>query len=133
MKQKPDISCGWSLERFSLFYDHFAFVDTKDYLADGLFIKHKVPVVFGDEFARSDSSYLVIFCKCRKKYTNALMAALQELPNKMMICGFSDYPQFCEKLKADFEEAHKRMKGGKRHEQNSPVGETEQTEAERVS
>lgn len=27
-------SCGWSLEKFSLFYDYYAYFDTRDYLAD---------------------------------------------------------------------------------------------------
>jgi len=133
MKQKPDILCGWSLERFSLLYDYFAFVDTGEYLADGLFIKHKVPVIFGDEFARSDSSYRVIFCKCRKKHSNALIAALQELPKKMMICGYADYPQFCKKIKAAFEADNERMEGGEILEQNNSFGETEQAETKRVS
>ena len=41
-----ELTCGWYLEKFSLLYDYYAFFDTKDYLADSLFIKHKVHVHF---------------------------------------------------------------------------------------
>ena len=39
-----ELRCGWSLEKFSLLYDYYAYFDTKEYLADSLFIKHKVRV-----------------------------------------------------------------------------------------
>ena len=35
-----------TLNRFSLFNAYFAFLDTEDYLADGLFIKHQLRVYF---------------------------------------------------------------------------------------
>ena len=43
--------CGcWPIEKFSFRYQYFALIDTADYLADQLFIKHKVRVWFGEEF-----------------------------------------------------------------------------------
>ena len=47
--------CGcWPIEKFSFRYQYFALIDTADYLADQLFIKHKVRVWFGEEFCRDD-------------------------------------------------------------------------------
>lgn len=54
------------LNRFSLFNTYFAFLDTENYLADGLFIKHQVRVYFGDEFVKPDFPYRIIFCHVRK-------------------------------------------------------------------
>lgn len=94
-----ELRCGWSLEKFSLLYDYYAYFDTKEYLADSLFIKHKVRVHYMQEYAHENTGYLVIFCKCRKKDSAAFCSALEELPGKMLICGHRDYTQFCQDMK----------------------------------
>ena len=43
------------IDRLSLFYNYFAFLDTDAYLADQLFIKHQVRVHFCEEYVRGDS------------------------------------------------------------------------------
>ncbi len=40
------------IDRLSLFYNYFAFLDTDAYLADQLFIKHQVRVHFCEEYVR---------------------------------------------------------------------------------
>lgn len=110
MGKKYDIACGWHLRRFSLLYEHFAFLDTADYLADSLFIKHEVTVAFGDEYISEDTPYRVIFCKCRKRDVQRFLQALEELTNKMIICGYSDYPKYCQKLKQAEEDAMESVK-----------------------
>ena len=47
------------IDRLSLFYHYYAFLDTEEYLADQLFIKHQVRVHFREEYARKDSQYLL--------------------------------------------------------------------------
>ncbi len=42
----------WTIRKFSLRYDYFLFFDTTPYLADQLFIRHKVRVWFDQEYAR---------------------------------------------------------------------------------
>ena len=44
MNQDYNRDCCWTLERFSLLYNHFAIIDTDEYLADSLFVRHKVRV-----------------------------------------------------------------------------------------
>ena len=83
------------LDRFSLFNVHFAFLDTEDYLADGLFIKHQVRVYFGDEFVNPDTPYHIIFCHVRKWDEERFRAAMSELSNKMLLCGNVDYLEVC--------------------------------------
>jgi len=84
-----------SLERFSLRHKYYVFLDAGGYLADGLFIKHQVTVKFMQEYGRDDSPYRTIFCRINKKDENAFHEALRELPNKMLLCGYPDYPARC--------------------------------------
>ena len=81
--------------QFSLLWTHFAFIDVPAYLADQLFIKHKVTVHFGEELHHPEANYMIIFCKVRKKDTGRFLAALEELPSKMLICGHLDYEEYC--------------------------------------
>lgn len=109
-----ELRCGWRLEKFSLLYDYFAYFDTKEYLADNVFIKHEVKVRFMQEYAHEDTEHLVILCKCRKKDSVAFCAALEGLPDKMLICGHRDYLEFCKDIKTKAEDGLKqiRRKGG---------------------
>lgn len=99
MSREYNESCCWTIEKFSFFHNYFAIIDTADYLADQLFIKHQVRVGFGPEFVCPDAPYRVIMCKCRKRDVDAFLAAIRELPNKMLLCGHPDYLTFCEDLK----------------------------------
>ena len=99
MSREYNESCCWTIEKFSFFHNYFAIIDTADYLADRLFIKHQVRVGFGPEFVCPDAPYRVIMCKCRKRDVDAFLAAIRELPNKMLLCGHPDYLTFCADLK----------------------------------
>ena len=99
MSREYNESCCWTIEKLSFFHNYFAIIDTADYLADQLFIKHQVRVWFGPEFVCPDAPYRVIMCKCRKRDVDAFLAAIRELPNKMLLCGYPDYLTFCADLK----------------------------------
>lgn len=82
----------------SLINDTYVFVDTPEYLADQLFIKHKVRVNFNKgEMKRPGGPYVVVFCTVRKKDTDRFLAAMDELPNKMLLLGHDDYTEYCGK------------------------------------
>lgn len=83
------------LKQLSLFYNHFCYVDTDKYLADKLFINNKVKVHFNHEFKRGSNKYVLIFCKVNKKDTDRFLKSLEELPNKMLLMGNTDYEEFC--------------------------------------
>ena len=89
MSREYNESCCWTIEKFSFFHNYFAIIDTADYLADQLFIKHQVRVGFGPEFVCPDAPYRVIMCKCRKRDVDAFLAAIRELPNKMPLRGYA--------------------------------------------
>lgn len=81
----------WTLEKFSLRFVYFTFFDTTPYLADQLFIKHKVRVWFDKEFARDGSPYIAVFCHVRKRDVPQFLAALEDLKKSMMLCGHPEY------------------------------------------
>ncbi|MPL97273.1 hypothetical protein SDC9_43462 [bioreactor metagenome] len=83
------------LERFSLCHRFYAFLDSSDYLADQLFIKHKVRVKFLQEYQKDGFDLRTIFCRIHKRDEGAFLDALNELSNKMMLCGHVDYPAQC--------------------------------------
>ena len=86
------------LADISLINTHFAFLDTGEYLADPLFLRHRVRVHFGDELGRDGSPYRIIFCYVRKWDVPRFRAAMRELPKKMMLCGYPDYLEACQDL-----------------------------------
>lgn len=109
--------CCWTLKRFSFFFNYFTIIDTDEYLADALFIRHEVRVWFGPEYGRDDTPYRMILCKCRKKDTPKFLAAVRELPNKMLLFGHRDYMDFCTDLQ-NFVNSAKANGGANRHETN---------------
>lgn len=82
----------------------FMYVDTEDYNADQLFIQHKVRVRFKCEYGKKKCNYIMIFASCRKSDWDKAKAALEELPNKMLIMGHNDYEDYCEGLIHNIEE-----------------------------
>ena len=119
MKQKLYIP----IRKFSPRFAHFAFFDTKDYLADPLFIRHQVRVWFGKELSMPDSPYRILLCHVRKQDVPEFLAALEELKNSMLICGYTDYESVASMWMDRFEQ----MKGGDENNgKNDPVGEAKQ-------
>ena len=76
----------------------YAFIDTAEYLADQLFIKHKVKVKFEGEFTKPRYPYIVVECSVRKKDRERFLDALEELPNKMILMGHPDYEEACKEI-----------------------------------
>lgn len=83
-----------SIAQPSFCYRHFCYIDRKEYYADDLFIKHKLRVWFYKEMHRQDTGYVIIFCKVRKCDETLFFKAMEELINKMILLGHTDYPDF---------------------------------------
>ena len=124
----------FSLERFSLMYDHYAIIDVPEYYADQLFIKHQVTVRFGNEYKHPDEPYVIIFCKVRKCDRSRFLAALAELPNKMILCGYPRYDEFCKEFISKMEKgthALRKKRGG--NDEVCSAGKAEQESTKRAS
>ena len=97
------------IDKFSFKYKYFCFIDTKEYLADALFIKHKVRVWFQKEAHKPDTDFIFIFCKVKKDDTNRFAEALEELTKKMILLGHPDYQIFCKKFYENFLEQKEKI------------------------
>lgn len=86
------------LKRFSLLFSYYAYVDSPDYLADDLFEKHRVHVLFGDEYGHYEYKYNVIFAKCPKYETRRFEAGMKDLADVMALGGHGDYEEVCSLL-----------------------------------
>lgn len=88
----------YQLKKFSFFYHSFVFLDTKEYMADQIFINHKIKVHFGRELENPNSDYIAVFIKVKKKETEEFLRSMEELENKMLLKGHKDYPDFCNRF-----------------------------------
>lgn len=86
------------LRNWRPFTCQYMFLDTEDYLADKLFIRHKVAVDFGTEYVNKESGYVVITCRIRKWHEKQFREALAALPDKMLLLGHTDYADSCKEL-----------------------------------
>lgn len=83
---------------YSLFCNFYLFFDTKPYLADQLFVRHKVRVWFDGEYSKDDEPYLAIICHVRKKDASKFENALEDLKKSMALCGHPHYEMEINKL-----------------------------------
>ena len=111
-----------TIEKFSLRYAYFVFFDATPYLADSLFIRHKVRVWFEKEYTKEGSPYIAIFCHVRKRDIPEFLAALEDLKKSMLLCGYIDYEAEIGSL-LDKVEMMKEVKG---HGKTDPDFKTEQ-------
>ena len=88
----------FELEKFSIRFKYFCFIDVSDYLADAVFIKHKIRVWFKNEYGKKGTEYMAIFCKIKKKDRESFLLAMKDLEQKMLLLGHNDYSAFCEEL-----------------------------------
>lgn len=86
------------IKKFSLFYNFFVYIDSKTYQADNVFIKHNIKISFVEDFLNPNSSYAMVICKVKKRDITEFKKALSELPNKMLLCGYSDYFEECNRI-----------------------------------
>ena len=106
------------LEKPSLRYSYYMYLDVKPYLADQLFARHKVRVWFDEEYVKDGFPYTMILCHVRKKDMPAFLEALEDLKRSMIICGYNDY----EAEASAFQDNLERLKEEDRHGKNDPAG-----------
>lgn len=90
------------IEKISLRYKYFCFIDTKEYLADELFITQKIRVWFQNEAHKPNTDYVFVFCKVKKSDVYKFLEVMEKLSKKMILLGHSDYQTFCQKFQENF-------------------------------
>ena len=64
------------------------------YKADLIFVKNRIIVTFLKEY-KKDEKYILIMCRVKKKDSETFISCMEELKNKMILLGYTDYPEFC--------------------------------------
>lgn len=81
------------------FREKYAYIDSVEgYEADQVFAQNKISVFFGKSMARPEDKYGFIYCSIWKKDRERFKKALEELANKHILKGNTDYPAFCEEI-----------------------------------
>lgn len=82
----------------------FYYVDTPDHKADNFIEKRGIRVKYLYDEKRDGDSYYICSCRIPKKQLEDFLAAMHELQNLMLICGHSDYEEFCNEVRNMFME-----------------------------
>ena len=86
------------IEKMSLLFNYYAYVDTEEYLADNIFVQEKLKVFFGKTGIKQDSQYVVVLCKVWKWDAEKFVHAMEKLHNKMLLLGYGECVNLFEKL-----------------------------------
>ena len=100
---------GWNFFRFgrsSLLHRQYIYFD-RDQCSFSLLRRRNVRMKIKSVLKKQNDKYVVVLCKVRKKDVGEFEVAMEELPNKMLICGYLDYSAFCDQMAAAFEEIRK--------------------------
>lgn len=81
-------------------YTYYMYADLSEYMADDIFINHRLTVHFQKEFTKEidGEKYVVIFCKFRKNKKDVFLKCMDELNKKILITGHNSYNKIREDL-----------------------------------
>lgn len=82
----------------------FLFFDDMNYSSISLLNRNKVKVKIKTAAQKEDWKYQIVFCDVRRKDVEKFIRAMEELKNKMLLIGNTDYEAFCEELLPDSQE-----------------------------
>ena len=77
---------------------HFVFFDDINCSSFSLLYRNKVEIKFKTAARREEEKYQIVFCDVRRKDVDKFINAMEELKNKMLLIGNTDYEAFCEEL-----------------------------------
>lgn len=106
---------GWNYFRvngLSLISNRYLYFD-RDQCSFSLLHRRNVHMKIKGVLTHQKENYVVVDCRVRKKDASAFEAAMKELPNKMLICGYSDYGAFCNQIADKFRELEQGKDGKK--------------------
>ena len=77
----------------------FIVVDCPQYMAMTVLERHGVdPAVISVLREDNSGKYMMLVVRILKKHLGAFLEAMEELQRNMVICGYTDYPDFCREL-----------------------------------
>jgi hypothetical protein len=72
-------------------WEHYVYLDTDEFLAKSLFLRHLIHVRVAGVMEREDEEYKLVDLKVRKRDEKLFLRAMEELKGKMLLFGHSDY------------------------------------------
>ena len=97
-------------EKISLFRSYYIYVDSKQYLADDIFIKNNIKVKFEKELKYSDSDYKIMLVSVSNRKDYLFVKAMCELEEKMLNKGFDNYEEICNEVFNNLSKSKKKVK-----------------------
>lgn len=82
----------------------FFYIDGPQYLADKLFAERGVSPIVIREHESIDGKYIGVTCMIRKKRLSEFLLAMADLQKNMIICGYTDYEEFCRSVLKEISE-----------------------------
>lgn len=86
------------IEKKSLLFNYYAYIDTEEYLADGIFVQEKLRVFFDKTGRKQDSPYVVVLCKVWKWDAEKFVHAMGKFYNKLLLLGHGECVNFFAEL-----------------------------------
>lgn len=86
------------IEKKSLLFNYYAYIDTEDFFADSIFIQEKLRVFFGKTGRKQGSQYVVVMCKVWKWDTEKFIHAMGTIYNKLLLLGHGECVEFFQEL-----------------------------------
>ncbi len=90
----------------------FMYIDTRQFLADSLFYKRHIYPKYNGHMAKDGEKYIMVFIKVKRKDLKLCEEALNELKDKMLLCGYNDYEEHCHNLVNNYFDWERRRKNG---------------------
>lgn len=81
------------LRKRSFRYRYYVYFDIPTYMADQLFVAHRIEVRYDCEYSKDGDAYCAVFCHVRKRDAAEFEEMLNILPERMVACGYGDYPE----------------------------------------
>lgn len=86
------------IEKKSLLFNYYAYIDTEEFLADSVFIQEKLIVFFGKIGRIQGSQYVVVLCKVWKWDAEKFIHTMEKFRNKLLLLGHDECVNFFEEL-----------------------------------
>ena len=85
-------------------WKRYLYLDTEDFLLGSLLQRDPVKVKFETCLAKENEIYRLVMLKVPKRDETRFLHALDDLPGKMLLCGYRDYESRGEELMRELED-----------------------------
>lgn len=91
----------YKIRKFSFTYDYLCIIDVKEHIGLKVFNEFGLQFKVLKQFSKSDSNYVFIFIRIKKKDAEKVYCVLDVMKKKFLLLGYDDYQQACESFYKD--------------------------------